>query len=78
MSKKKETEFEQQQRIKKEKFTSLFRTPLGEEVLYYILVDLGFFSKIETEQDKILHNYAHELVELRGGFIQEFNVPQGT
>ena len=58
---------EDAQKQKEQRYRGVFRTPPGRIVLLEILTDLGFFSRVETEEERILHNFAHDLAELGGG-----------
>lgn len=47
----------------------------GQELLAHLLVDMGYFNEIETEEERILHNYAQKIVK-RVGIIQADTIDQ--
>jgi extradiol dioxygenase family protein len=50
----------------KRMYREVFGTRVGREVLAHMLVELGFFNEIVTDEQKILCNYARRLLKLMG------------
>ena len=49
-------------------YREVFGTRQGKEVLAHMLVELGFFNEIQTDEQKFLCNYARHLLKLMGVF----------
>lgn len=64
---------EEQDRVNK--YRNLFSTPRGRVVLADMLMDLRFFTQVETDEDRHLSNYAKRLLHLCGGWSCELAKP---
>ena len=54
-------------------YREVFGTRSGREVLAHMLVELGFFNEIVTDEQKVLANYSRHLLKLMG-VLQPKNV----
>ena len=50
----------------KRMYREVFGTRVGREVLAHMLVELGFFNEIVTDEQKVLANYSRHLLKLMG------------
>jgi hypothetical protein len=50
----------------KRMYREVFGPRVGREVLAHMLVELGFFNEIVTEEQKVLANYSRHLLKLMG------------
>jgi len=50
----------------KRMYREVFGTRAGREVLAHMMVELGFFNEIITEEQKVLANYSRHLLKLMG------------
>jgi hypothetical protein len=50
----------------KRMYREVFGTRVGREVLGHMLVELGFFNEIVTDEQKVLANYSRHLLKLMG------------
>ena len=50
----------------KRMYREVFGTRSGKEVLAHMLVELGFFNEIVTDEQKVLCNYSRHLLKLMG------------
>jgi len=50
----------------KRMYWEAFGTRVGREVLAHMLVELGFFNEIVTDEQKVLANYSRHLLKLMG------------
>ncbi len=57
---------EEQESFQQSDFITLFSTQTGQRVLTKILTDLHFFSRVETEEEIGLNNYAKQLMSYFG------------
>lgn len=57
----------------KRMYREVFGTRVGKEVLAHMLVELGFFNEIVTDEQKVLANYARRILKIMG-VIQPKNI----
>lgn len=53
-------------RLRQNEYRTVFGTSEGKRVLSDMLLNLGFFEPIETEEDRFLYNFAIELQTILG------------
>jgi len=54
-------------------YHTLFNSPLGHKVLTHMMVRLHFFDEITSEEERVMSNYAKDLLNTIG-VLQGFNV----
>jgi len=57
----------------KRMYREVFGTRVGKEVLAHMLVELGFFNEIVSDEQNILVNYSRHLLKLMG-ILQPKNI----
>jgi extradiol dioxygenase family protein len=50
----------------KRMYREVFGTRIGREVLAHMLVELGFFNEIVTDEQKVLANYSRHILKIMG------------
>lgn len=53
---------EQAEKARRMRYRNTFTTPEGWQVFQEMLIELGYFGPIETDEGKILHNFAEHLI----------------
>jgi hypothetical protein len=53
---------EQAEKARRMRYRNTFTTPEGWQVFQEMLLDLGYFGPVETDEGKFLHNFAEHLV----------------